>query len=226
MGKCWGGVGKCVGVWGVEKCRKRCGRKCVGVPHASLTLPHIFHLPYTPNTLSNISPNTSCTPLSPFTFPTPQHTFPTSPNTSPHPPHPSTLPYTSPHISLYLPYIPTPLSTPPPTLPHISLHVSLHLSHTLTNFPIPSILTPYTIPHFKKIMLKCFYIRFKPEKYIGTIVPMPPVKSGKKKKQNPICQQCIGAGSGVPGGAQAPPELFLAPPEPFEPPLTIKKIMH
>ena len=36
----------------------------------------------------------------------------------------------------------------------------------------------------------------------------------------------IGAGSGVPGGAQAPPELFLAPPEPFEPPLTIKKIMH
>ena len=39
-----------------------------------------------------------------------------------------------------------------------------------------------------------------------------------------IC--CIGAGSGVPGGAQAPPELFLAPPEPFEPPLTIEKIMH
>ena len=36
----------------------------------------------------------------------------------------------------------------------------------------------------------------------------------------------IGAGSGVPGGAQAPPELFLAPPEPFEPPLTIKTIMH
>ena len=36
----------------------------------------------------------------------------------------------------------------------------------------------------------------------------------------------IGAGSGVPGGAQAPPELFLAPPEPFEPPLTIEKIMH
>ena len=36
----------------------------------------------------------------------------------------------------------------------------------------------------------------------------------------------IGAGSGVPGGAEAPPELFLAPPEPFEPPLTIKKIMH
>ena len=36
----------------------------------------------------------------------------------------------------------------------------------------------------------------------------------------------IGAGSGVPGEAQAPPELFLAPPEPFEPPLTIKKIMH
>ena len=36
----------------------------------------------------------------------------------------------------------------------------------------------------------------------------------------------IGAGSRVPGGAQAPPELFLAPPEPFEPPLTIEKIMH
>ena len=36
----------------------------------------------------------------------------------------------------------------------------------------------------------------------------------------------IGAGSGVPGGVQAPPELFLAPPEPFEPPLTIKTIMH
>ena len=39
-------------------------------------------------------------------------------------------------------------------------------------------------------------------------------------------QVTIGAGSGVPGGAQAPPELFLAPPEPFEPPLTIKTIMH
>ena len=38
--------------------------------------------------------------------------------------------------------------------------------------------------------------------------------------------ESIGAGSGVPGGAQAPPELFLAPPEPFEPPLTIKTIMH
>ena len=37
---------------------------------------------------------------------------------------------------------------------------------------------------------------------------------------------CIGAGSRVPGGAQAPPELFLAPPEPLEPPLTIEKIMH
>ena len=37
----------------------------------------------------------------------------------------------------------------------------------------------------------------------------------------------IGAGSRVPGGAQVPPELFLAPPpEPFEPPLTIEKIMH
>ena len=36
----------------------------------------------------------------------------------------------------------------------------------------------------------------------------------------------IGAGSRVPGGAQAPPELFLAPPEPFETPLTIEKIMH
>ena len=35
-----------------------------------------------------------------------------------------------------------------------------------------------------------------------------------------------GAGSRMPGGAQAPPELFLAPPEPFEPPLTIEKIMH
>ena len=40
------------------------------------------------------------------------------------------------------------------------------------------------------------------------------------------CLKTIGAGSGVPGGAQAPPELFLAPPEPFEPPLTIKTIMH
>ena len=30
--------------------------------------------------------------------------------------------------------------------------------------------------------------------------------------------EAIGAGSGVPGGAQAPPKLFLAPPEPFEPP--------
>ena len=38
--------------------------------------------------------------------------------------------------------------------------------------------------------------------------------------------QAIGAGSGVPGGAQAPPELFLAPPELFEPPLTMEKIMH
>ena len=36
----------------------------------------------------------------------------------------------------------------------------------------------------------------------------------------------IGAGSRVPGGAQAPPELFLAPPESFEPPLTIEQIMH
>ena len=39
-------------------------------------------------------------------------------------------------------------------------------------------------------------------------------------------QKTTGAGSRVPGGAQAPPELFLAPPEPFEPPLTIEKIMH
>ena len=45
---------------------------------------------------------------------------------------------------------------------------------------------------------------------------------GIKSQQHAI----IGAGSRVPGGAQAPPELFLAPPEPFEPPLTIEKIMH
>ena len=32
-------------------------------------------------------------------------------------------------------------------------------------------------------MFKCFYIRFKPEKYVGTIVPMPPVKSVKKKNK-------------------------------------------
>ena len=36
----------------------------------------------------------------------------------------------------------------------------------------------------------------------------------------------IGAGSRVPGGAKAPPELFLAPPESFEPPLTIEQIIH
>ena len=49
-------------------------------------------------------------------------------------------------------------------------------------------------------------------------------KAIKYVKQNSTGN--IGAGSGVPGGAQAPPELFLAPPEPFEPPLTIKTIMH
>ena len=32
----------------------------------------------------------------------------------------------------------------------------------------------------KKIMIKCFCIRFKPEKYVGAIVPMSPVKSVKK----------------------------------------------
>ena len=49
----------------------------------------------------------------------------------------------------------------------------------------------------------------------------------KQKNDKPASwSKVIGAGSGVPGGAQAPPELFLAPPEPFEPPLTIKKIMH
>ena len=50
----------------------------------------------------------------------------------------------------------------------------------------------------------------------------------KSSALQPGVPKCIniGAGSGVPGGAQAPPELFLAPPEPFEPPLTIEKIMH
>ena len=50
-------------------------------------------------------------------------------------------------------------------------------------------------------------------------------KLGEEQKKI-ITSVDIGAGSGVPGGAQAPPELFLAPPEPFEPPLTIKTIMH
>ena len=53
-----GGVGKCVGVCGgrcggcggVERDKGKCGRKCVGFPHAS--------------------------PTSTFTSPTPQHTFP------------------------------------------------------------------------------------------------------------------------------------------------------
>ena len=144
--------------WGVEKCRKRCGRKCFEVPHASHTLPPPIH----PNTLSNTFPNTSSYPtISTYLPRTPTH-FPTPPPTLHHTPHlplplphPNTLPYTSPHISLYLshisfylPHIPTPFSTPPPIL----LHISLHLSHTLTHFPTPyhSILTPYTMPATRK----------------------------------------------------------------------------
>ena len=55
-----------------------------------------------------------------------------------------------------------------------------------------------------------------------TALPKEPLGSIKPSLRT----TAIGAGSGVPGGAQAPPELFLAPPEPFEPPLTIEKIMH
>ena len=189
---CWRGVGKCVGVW--RSVERGVGESVLGSPclpphfptspftshtpqptFQHFPIPHHLHLPSPhSNTLSHTSPNTSSHPHLPLP-----------------PPHPNTFPYTSPHnslylprISLYLPHIPTPFST----LPHTSIHISLHLSHTSQN-PPHSILTPYTIPHFKKIMLKCFYIRFKPEKYVGTIVPMPPVKS--VKKQNPMCQQRV-----------------------------------
>ena len=41
-------------------------------------------------------------------------------------------------------------------------------------------------------MIKCFCIRFKPEKYAGTIVSMPPVNSVKKTKSNiPATRQHI-----------------------------------
>ena len=56
---------------------------------------------------------------------------------------------------------------------------------------------------------------------VTVIDPATHTKNNTQPTQSPI-----GAGSRVPGGAQAPPELFLAPPEPFEPPLTIEKIMH
>ena len=125
---CWGGVEKCVGVWGV-KCRKRFGKVCRGSP----CLPHIsFNLPYTPTH-----------------FPTPPSTLSHTPHLPLPTPHPNTLPYTSPHISLYLPPIPTPFSTPPPTLPHISLH----LSHTLTHFPTPSTLHTHPI-HYPTLQKK------------------------------------------------------------------------
>ena len=192
--------------WGVEKCRKRCGESVLGFP----ILPHIsFHLPYTPThfptpppTLSHTSPNTFF--HTPTYFPT---SFPTllpalshtSPNTSPHTPSPLTSPtlqhtslHLSPQLLLPLPHLPLPSphsNTLFYTSPNTSLHISLRSSHA-SQHPPHSILTAYFIPHFKKIMLKCFYIRFKPEKYVGTIAPMPPVKECKKKL-NPICQQRV-----------------------------------
>ena len=146
------GVGKCVGVWGemweVEKHKSRCGRKYVGVPHAS--------------------------PTPPFTSPTPQHTFPTSqdPHISPYlphipthlrsptlshtsPPHPNTLPYTFPHISLYLLH----------TLFHTSptfLHISLHLPHTPTHST--SYTHPIHHPTFQKNHVKVLLHSFQTRK--------------------------------------------------------------
>ena len=161
MEKCGERYGKvCWGV-GVRGRFERGVGKCVGVPHASPTLPHIsFHLPYTPTHFSTL-PHA---PPSPLISPTPQHI---SLRLSPHlplpPPHPNALFHTSPNTS-----------------PHLSPHLPPSIP-TLTH-SILSILTSYTIPHFKKIMLKCCYIRFEPEKYIGSVVPMPPVKSVKKNK--------------------------------------------
>ena len=194
-------------VWGVVKCRKRCEKVREEVcwsSHASPTLPTSPFPSHTPQKHFPTPPPTlPHTPPSPLAFPTLQHTFPTFPNTSPHPhlplppPHPNTFPYTSPFTS---PTSQHPFSTPPPTLFHTSLHISLHLPHTLTHFPTPSTLHTHPIhyPTLRKKscycvscawIFKCFCIHFKPEKYGGTIVPMPPVKS--KKKQNPIRQQRV-----------------------------------
>ena len=164
----WESVLGCEGWRSVERVFGKCGKKCE-VCWSFPCLPHIsFHLPYTPTHFPTPPPTLPHTPPSPLTFPTPQHTFP-------HLPQCFTTPPISPYLSHTPTHFPTPLSTSPFTYP-TPQHTSQHPPH--------SILTPYTIPHFKKIMLKCFYSRFKPEKYVGTIVPMPPVKSVKEKKSN------------------------------------------
>ena len=114
------------------------------------------------NTLYHTSPNTFPHSPSPLTSPTPQRTSQHLSPPLPLPPsHPNTLFHTYPNTSPHLPS-PTPR---PDTLPN-----TLHTPYS-----------PHTLSHTsKKIMLKCFYIRCKPEKYVGTIEPMTPVKSEKK----------------------------------------------
>ena len=171
-------LGRCGKVcWGVEKCRKRCGESVggsmLGFP---MPPPHLLSPPIHPNIFPNPSPYPTISTYLPHT---PTH-FPTHPISPYLPRTPTRFPTPLPQLLLLPPH----LSLPPPhpnTLFYISPHISLHLSQA-SQHPPHSILTTYTIPHFKKIMLKCFYIRFKPKKYVDTIVPMLPVKSVKKNK--------------------------------------------
>ena len=60
------------------------------------------------------------------------------------------------------------------SLVHVRLQHSPHLT-----------LTPYSIPHFKKNHVEVLVHSFQTKKKnVGTIVPMPPVKSVKKTRSN------------------------------------------
>ena len=186
-GKVWREVWK--SVMGVEKCRKNCGKvweKVWSVLEFHMPPPHLLSPPIHPNTLSNTSPCPTISTYLPYTpthFPTPHHTA--------HLPLPTQ--HTSLHLSPHLLLPPSHLPLPPPhpnalfhTSPNTSPHLPSPIPHpnTLTNI-FHSPYSPHTLSHTsKKIMLKCFYIRFKPEKYVDTIVPMHPVKSVKKTKSN------------------------------------------
>ena len=123
---------------------------------------NVLGLPMPQHTLPHLPQHFPTLPISPYLPHTPTH-FPTPLPTSPS--HPNTLFHTYPNTSPHLPS-PTPR---PDTLPN-----TLHTPYS-----------PHTLSHTsKKIMLKCFYIRCKPEKYVGTIEPMTPVKSEKKKKKS------------------------------------------